>query len=272
MVTLSAKNVTFAYDDESGDVLSGVDFEAASGEVVCVLGPNGAGKSTLLRVLAGLSEPRLGGSSLDGVSVRSMKPKARAREIALVPQSLLALPDIAVGAFIAQGRYARLGPFGRTKPEDREAVARALRESDLAAMESRPLASLSGGQRQRALIARALAQEPRVVLVDEPTNSLDPRHQVQVFEVIAGLGCEGRAAVVVTHDLNLASQFSTRIVLMAEGQIVANGSVHDVIRPEVLGPVYGPDLAFGSRFVPGWNEERPYVLSWRADRNASPRA
>lgn len=266
-MTLCARGVRFAYDGESEDVLKGVDLEVTSGEVLCVLGPNGAGKSTLLRVLAGLAVPQAGDALLGGSAVRRMRPRTRAQEIALVPQALAALPELTVEEFVAQGRYARLGPFGRMRSSDREAVARALHAADLVALEGRPLDALSGGQRQRALVARALAQEPRVVLVDEPTNSLDPRHQIQVFEVIAGMGCEGRAAVVVTHDLNLASQFATRIALMDEGRIVADGSVHEVLRADVLEPVYGPDLAFGSRFVAGWNEERPYVLSWRSPRD-----
>ena len=267
MVTLSAKGVTFAYDGEAEDVLRGVDLAVASGEVLCLLGPNGAGKSTLLRVLAGLALPSTGTALLGDVPVRGMRPRVRAQEIALVPQALAALPEITVGEFVAQGRYARLSPLqsilGGSAPGDREAIERALREADLGGLERRPLDALSGGQRQRALVARALAQEPRVVLVDEPTNSLDPRHQIQVFQVIAGVGCEGRAAVVVTHDLNLASQFATRVALMDAGRIVADGSVHDVLQPSVLGPVYGEDLAFGSRFVQGWNEERPYVLTWQ---------
>ena len=101
------------------------------------------------------------------------------------------------------------------------------------------------------------------MLVDEPTNSLDPRHQLQVFELIAGMGCLGRAALVVTHDLNLASQFATRVVLIDQGEVRASGSVHEVLRPDVLGAVYGEDLAFGARRVEGWDEERPWVLPWR---------
>lgn len=264
MVILCAREVSFAYPGEGVDVLRSATLSVDAGEVLCVLGPNGAGKSTLLRLLAGLLVPRSGEVEVGSRSVRSLGPKHRAREIALVPQALTALPEITAREFVRQGRYARLGRFGRSSPADQEAVERALREADLETMGERPLETLSGGQRQRALVARALAQEPRVVLVDEPTNSLDPRHQIQVFEVIAGLGCEGRAAVIVTHDLNLASQFATRVALMDDGRIVAEGSVHEVLNERTLGPVYGGDLVFGSRFVAGWNEERPYVLSWRS--------
>lgn len=268
MVILEARGVSFAYPARSRgaaaiDVVRGVDLAVSAGEVVSVLGPNGAGKSTLLRLLAGLLPPREGTVTLDGGPLRRLSRRDRARELAIVPQSLFALPDLTVRRFVAQGRYAYRSLFGRPGPDDHDAIERALREADLEGLGSRPLDELSGGQRQRALVARALAQEPRVVLVDEPTNSLDPRHQIQVFEVIAGLGCEGRAAVVVTHDLNLASQFSTRVVLIDEGAIVADGSVHAVLVPEVLEPVYGEDLAFGKRGVKGWGEDRPFVLPWR---------
>ena len=262
MVILLASAVSFRYD-QAQDVVTAVDFTAEAGEVVCVLGPNGAGKSTLLRILGGLLSPRTGSVELCGKPVRRFSAKARAQEIALVPQALYSLPDLTVRDFVSQGRYAYRSLFRPENAADRGAVEQALGEADLVHLGARPMAALSGGQRQRALVARALAQEPRIVLVDEPTNSLDPRHQVQVFRVIAGLGCAGRAAVVVTHDLNLASQFASRIVLMDGGRVVANGSVHEVLKPEVLKPVYGDDLAFGQMHVSGWNEERPFVLPWQ---------
>lgn len=260
---LSASGLSFAYDGGE-NVVSGVDFSVGEGEVICVLGPNGAGKSTLLRLLGGLLVPRTGMVDLGDRPIARYNARARAREIALVPQALFSLPDLSVRDFVSQGRYAYRTLFRPESEADREAVRRALDEADLRDLGGRALDSLSGGQRQRALVARALAQEPRLVLVDEPTNSLDPRHQVQVFRVIAGLGCAGRAAVIVTHDLNLASQFASRIVLMDAGRVVASGSVHAVLRPEVLHPVYGEHLAFGSRFVSGWGEDRPYVLSWQS--------
>ena len=259
---LRANSVSFSYE-EAQDVVAAVDFEVRAGEVVCVLGPNGAGKSTLLRILGGLLKPRVGSVELGGKPILRYSAKARAQEIALVPQALYSLPDLSVRDFVGQGRYAYRTLFRPKDQADCAAVENALGEADLIGLGARPLASLSGGQRQRALVARALAQEPRLVLVDEPTNSLDPRHQIQVFRVLAGLGCAGRAAVIVTHDLNLASQFASRIVLMTEGRVAASGSVHEVLRPEVLTPVYGDDLAFGQMHVAGWSEERPFVLPWQ---------
>jgi iron complex transport system ATP-binding protein len=248
--------------------LDGIDLTVEPGELVCVLGPNGAGKSTLLRVLAGLVVPTHGTVQLEGRVLASLGAKERARSIALVPQALRALPDVTVETFVGYGRYAHMGLFARRRPSDREAVRRALELADAADLARRPLAELSGGQRQRALIARALAQEARLLLIDEPTIALDPEHQVLAFEQIARLTCEGRAALVVTHDMNLASQFATRILLLDAGRVAAQGSVSEVLRAERLAPVYGPNLAYGTLPGPGGEGTRPFVLPWLVKRRS----
>ncbi len=261
MVTLQLSAVVHRYA-VGPDVLAGLDLEVRPGEVVCVIGPNGAGKSTLLRVAAGLIAPAEGRVTLDGRPLSELTPRARARCIGFVPQALRALPALRVRDFVAQGRYAHGPRFARPSTEDRAAIEAALQEADAASFAERPLEELSGGQRQRALVARALAQEPELVLVDEPTSALDPRHQLQVFRVVAGLGCRGRAAVVVTHDLNLASQFATRIVMLDAGRIVADGSVRDVLRRTVLEEVYAARFEMGEAHVAGWGELRPWALPW----------
>lgn len=258
---VEARGLEFSYP---GGVraLAGVDLIARPGEVLVVLGPNGSGKSTLIKLLAGLLVPGQGEVRWEGSPLEDLTARERACRIAVVPQSLVAVPDVTVATFVAYGRYPYQGPFRRPDPADRAAVSRALAEADMADLADRPLPALSGGQRQRALVARALAQEARLLLVDEPTNALDPEHQLQVFELIAGLADHGRAAVVVTHDLNLASQFATRVVLLDEGQKVADGAVGEVLVREVLEPVYGPHLRYASWSVPGGGE-RPVVLPWR---------
>lgn len=261
MVELVARDVRFTYPG-GDEVLRGVDLVVRPGEVVCLIGPNGAGKSTLLRLAAGLVAPTSGSVELDGAPVARLTPRERARRVAVVPQALRALPALRVRDFVAQGRYARRSWFAAPSPVDRGVVERALAEADAAEFAERPLEELSGGQRQRALVARALAQEPELVLVDEPTNALDPRHQLQVFGLVAGLGCRGRSALAVTHDLNLASQFATRVVLLDAGRVVADGSVHAVLRREVLEPVYGTRFETGLAPVPGWGEARPWVVPW----------
>jgi iron complex transport system ATP-binding protein len=246
--------------------LDGVDLVADRGELLCIAGPNGAGKSTLLKLLAGIEPPSGGTVRFEGVDLARMKPKVRARRVALLPQTLRALPDVTVERFVSYGRYAHqvslLGLFARPTVDDASAVARALEQADAADLAQRLLTELSNGQRQRALVARALAQQAELLLVDEPTNALDPEHQVAVFELFARLSCEGHCAIVVTHDLNLASQFATRVVLLEGGRKVADGVPREVLAREVLEPVYGSRLAYGMHQAEG-GERRPFIVPWR---------
>jgi iron complex transport system ATP-binding protein len=243
--------------------LAGVDLALAAGELLVVIGPNGSGKSTLLRALAGLLVPSSGAVSVGGVAVRALEPRERARRVAVVPQFLPSLPEVTVEAFALGGRYAWLRPWRGPQRLDLERTHAALEACDAGDLAGRVMGELSGGQRQRVLVARALAQEARAVLVDEPTNSLDPEHQVRTFELLARLACDGRGALVVTHDLNLASQFADRIALLDEGRIVAEGSPQSVLAREVLEPVYGRHLHYGS-LPAASGSARPFVLPWRS--------
>jgi ABC-type cobalamin/Fe3+-siderophores transport system ATPase subunit len=261
MVTLSLDALGYAYP-AGPRAVDGVALELGRGELACVIGPNGAGKSTLVKLIAGLVAPDAGRVSIDGRPLASLAPRERARQIAVVPQSLRALPDVTVLDFVLGGRYPHLGAWRRTRAGDRAAARRALGDADAADLEPRLLTELSGGQRQRVMIARALAQEAEVLLVDEPTTSLDPEHQLAVFALLARLTCEGRTALAVTHELNLASQFATTILLMQAGRIVARGAAGDVLRAEVLGPVYGTHLRYGRWPGPAGRGERPFVVPW----------
>lgn len=242
--------------------LDGVDVSLAEGELVAVIGPNGSGKSTLLKCLAGLLAPSAGEVLVDGQPLGLFEDRARARCLAVVPQFLPALHDIAVRDFVRGGRYAHFGRWQGPGPADRGAVDRALQAADVGDLASRWMSELSGGQRQRVLVARALAQEARYLLVDEPTTSLDPEHQLQIFELIARAVADGRAALVATHDLNLAAQFATRIVLLERGAVRADGPIARVLTPAVLQPVYGASLRFGT-FRAADGAERPCVIPWR---------
>lgn len=257
---LQAKGLAFEYPGPL-KALAGADLELREGELLVVLGPNGSGKSTLLRCLAGLEVPLAGSVELMGEPVLATEVRERARRVAVVPQYLPGLPGVDVHDFVLGGRYAWLRPWRGPARDDLDAVAAALRSADAAELGARGLDELSGGQRQRVLIARALAQEARVLLVDEPTSSLDPEHQVAVFELLARLAGAERGAVVVTHDLNLASQFADRVVLMHRGRTVAGGTVDEVLRREVLEPVYGEHLHYG-RIAAADGRERPFVLPW----------
>ena len=242
--------------------LDGVTLGIERGDLLAVIGPNGSGKSTLLKCLAGLLPPTAGRVELDGADLAPIGMRARARRLALVPQFLAELHDISVTSFVLGGRYAHFGRWRGPGPRDVSAVRLALQAADVADLGQRPMSELSGGQRQRVLVARALAQEAGVLLVDEPTSSLDPEHQIQVFTLIARTVANDRAAVVVTHDLNLASQFATRVALLDAGRVVAEGAPSAVLKRAVLEPVYGPNLHYSS-FIGADGEQRPFVVPWR---------
>lgn len=260
---LESDRLVFEYPG-SVRALDGVQLELEAGELVVVLGPNGSGKTTLLRLLGGLLAPREGQVRAGGEPLLGLSYRRRARKLAMVPQGLRALPQATVEAFVDGGRYCHRGLLGRIDPADAHVVARALADCDVEGLGERMLDEVSGGQAQRVLIARALAQEAEVLLVDEPTSSLDPEHQIRVFELLARLTREGRGVVVVTHDLNLASQFATRILLLAEGRVAAQGSADEVLCPAVLTPVYGPHLRFGRFPAPDGRGQRPFVVPWLA--------
>jgi iron complex transport system ATP-binding protein len=258
----SARRVAYDYPGPLR-ALDSVDLDLHAGELAVVIGPNGSGKSTLVKVLAGLVEPREGEVRIDGRPLAAFTPRERARRIAVVPQFLPALPEVLVADFVLSGRYARMERWKAAGTLDRRAVDRALEACDAADLACRGMTELSGGQRQRVLVARAVAQEAAVLLVDEPTNALDPEHQIRVFDLLASLRSEERAALVVTHDLNLAAQYATRLVLMDRGRIVADGEPRAVLERRVLEPVYGSHLFYGA-----WPEASglrgPFVLPCRS--------
>ncbi len=259
MVTVArAEGLVFEYP---GPVraLDGVDLEVGASELVVVCGPNGSGKSTLLRLLGGLLEPARGRVLLGDAPLASLPLGERARRIGVVPQTLRTLPDVSVENFTLAGRYAHIDRWRGPREEDRRAVASALVATEADEFAPRPMTTLSGGQRQRVLVARALAGEASLLLVDEPTTGLDPEHQVRIMQLLAELTGGGRSAVVVTHDLNLASQFADAVCLLRDGRVAARGPPREVLRPEVLVPVYGEHLHFGTA-----PDGRPIVVPWAA--------
>ena len=263
MVSLTATALGFDYPGPLRAV-DGLDLSLQPGDLLAVLGPNGSGKSTLLRLLAGLLRPTTGTVTLDGRPLAALAHRDRARAVAVMPQHLPPNLDVRVEHFVLGGRYARISRWSGAGADDRRAVAAALEDADVADLAGRPMGELSGGQQQRVLVARAVAQQTDVLLVDEPTTALDPEHQVGVFDLLARLSARGHATLVVTHELNLASQFATRLALLDAGRCVAEGDAEAVLRPDVLGPVYGERLHYGRLPEPdGGGVGRPIVLPWR---------
>ncbi len=259
MVTLlEARSVELVYGGELR-ALDDVSFRLAAGELVTLLGPNGSGKSSLLGVLAGNLRATRGEVRLGERNLAELPLRARAREIAWVPQALAGLPGARVRDFVSSGRYAHLGFWRRPCGADRAAVERAMEWTEVSDLAQRPWVELSGGQRQRVLIARALAQEAKVLLFDEPTASLDPQHQIQLFDLIRSLVDEGCGAVVVTHEFHLASRYGDRCVLLENGRQRGAGTPWEVLRQDVLEPVFGENLLYLSTGNP---RGRPLVVPW----------
>ena len=220
-------------------VLNEVTLSILRGTVTAIIGPNGSGKSTLLRTLARLLRPETGSVLLDGAAIARMSPGQVARQIATLSQSPGAVPGMTVQELVEQGRYPHTGPLRMRSDRDRAAVERALELTSSSRFRHRLLDSLSGGERQRVWIALALAQEPRILLLDEPTTFLDVNHQIQALNLIQALNREhGLTVVMALHDLNQASQYAERLVVLHGGRIVEEGLPTEVIREDVLASVF----------------------------------
>jgi len=219
--------------------VDGVSLDIASGEWVNVVGPNGAGKTTLLRALAGLTAFD-GSLSIDGRDSRAFKRKELARRIALVPQ----VPQIPAGMSVAHytllGRTPHLRPLGGEGPADLDAARRALDRLDLLPFADRLVSTLSGGERKRVLVARLLAQDASIALLDEPTTALDIGHQQQVLDLVEELRHDHELTVIATmHDLTLAAQYGDRVALLDRGRVAATGTASEVLTEEALSVLYG---------------------------------
>ena len=219
-------------------VLFDVDFEADAGRVTAILGPNGAGKSTLLKVLAQLL-PHEGEVSLDGRPLSSSSASERARRIAYVPQQSSLTAGLEVATVVAHGRYAHHGGLGQPGAADRRAIEGALERADVASLGSRRFDQLSAGEQRRVLLARALATEARVILLDEPTSSLDIRHALELHALLRALASDGFTLVVVLHELDAARRWTDRATLLREGRVAVAGDSRDVIAEGPVREVYG---------------------------------
>jgi iron complex transport system ATP-binding protein len=220
-------------------VVDAVSLSVGAGEWLNVVGPNGAGKTTLLRVLAGLAGYD-GSITVDGADVRSMKRKDLARLVALVPQIPLIPPGMTVADYVLLGRTPHLRPLASEGRADIEAATSALERLDLLPFAGRVVTTLSGGERQRVLVARLLAQDAPIALLDEPTTALDVGHQQQVLDLVDELRHDRGLTVVATmHDLTLAAQYGDRVALLADGRLAATGRPDEVLTEAALSTLYG---------------------------------
>ncbi len=231
------------------DVLDGVSLSVATGEFVALVGPNGAGKTTLLRTVNGLLSPDTGGVTLDGDRVTGLSSRAVSRRVATVPQDTHVGFSFTAEQVVEMGRTPHRSRLDWT--EDTDAVGAAMERTETRRLRERSVDSLSGGERQRVLLARALAQEPDALLLDEPTASLDINHQVQVLRLVANLADDGRAALAAIHDLDLAARFCDRLLLLSNGRIRARGPPAEVLADPKLADAFGTETAVSRDRVTG---------------------
>jgi len=224
-------------------VLGGVDLSAAAGRLTCLLGPNGSGKTTLLRCLLGLLRPTAGSIFINDRALRAYSARELARLLAYVPQIPASAFAFSVRELILTGRFAHTGVLGLAGQQDLGVAEQAMIMTETTAFADRTLSELSGGEAQRVMVARALAQQPSVMLLDEPTSHLDIKNQLVIYRMMRRLAEDWQMAVIcVSHDVNLAARFADDMVLMRDGQVLAAGEPVEVIRRDVLGEAYGVDV------------------------------
>jgi iron complex transport system ATP-binding protein len=230
-------NLTFAYKDKS--VLDGVSLSIERGEMVGILGPNGSGKTTLLKIFSAVLRGR-GEVKLNGRSIETYGKRELSRLFAMVPQESQVLFPYTVAEIVLMGRASYHSPFALEGRKDLEVARASMELTDCLSLSDRYLHELSGGEKQRVIIARALAQEPQILLLDEPSAFLDLKHQVQVFELMRRLNRErGLTTVAALHDLNLAALFFPRLVMLRDGRVFRAGSPKEVLTEKTIDEVYG---------------------------------
>ena len=255
---LSARGLSVRYAGAPRRALDDVTFDAVPGQLLAVTGPNGSGKTTLLRALLGLVRPESGTALVGERTVEMWGREALARIVGVVPQREETVFPLRVSEMVMLGRYARLGPLAAAGAADRDAVTRALERCDATELADRRVDELSGGEWQRVRVARAIAQEPRVLILDEPTASLDVRHEMELFELVRELVDDGLTGVVITHELNLAARFADRMLLLDQGRVVLAGTPAEVLDREVLGRVFRWPVA-----ITTWRGSVPQVIPLR---------
>jgi iron complex transport system ATP-binding protein len=257
-VSLEATGLRVRYRGLQAPALDGVSLRLDAGRLIAVVGPNGSGKSTLIRGLTGAVPIESGEARLDGRPVAEWASAEFARRVGVVSQREDPVFPLKVEESVLLGRYAHLGPVAAAGPADFAAVHEAMQRCDLATLADRRVDALSGGEWQRTRLARALAQQPGILLLDEPSAALDIRHEMEIFELIRRLVDGGLAVLVVTHHLNLAARYADEMLLLSEGRRAAGGRPAEVLRQDVLGAVFGWPVA-----VTTWCDGSPQVVPLR---------
>lgn len=235
---IAFEGVRVRYHRAPRPAVDGVSFIVPRGAVTAVVGPNGSGKSTLVRALLRRQPVESGRITIDGVALDAVDRRELARRLAIVPQREEATFALPVREFVALGRFPYGGSWGASTPADADVIARAIARAGIAELADRSTAQLSGGEWQRARLARALAQGGEAIVLDEPTTFLDVAHEMAMFELFAALARDGKAVMVVSHQLNLVARFADAMVLLDQGAVVAHGPPDEVMRGPTLERVY----------------------------------
>jgi cobalamin transport system ATP-binding protein len=234
---LEIQNLSAAYGNRG--VLKNISLSLAKGKILVVIGPNGAGKTTLIRVLSGVIRPSSGSVTIEGQVITTMTEPERARRLAVVPQARNLPLAFTAWETVMLGRTPHLNWFGQASPKDEEIIRQAMRRTDTLELASRRVGELSGGEQQRLLLARALAQQPQVLLLDEPVTHLDLHYQITILDQIRELARENKISVLaVLHDINMAVRFADQTALLVGGKVVASGSPAEVLTPALLSEAY----------------------------------
>jgi len=238
---LNINGITFFYD--SVKALDDITFEVNEGEVLGVIGPNGSGKTTLLRCINMVLKPKVGTVFIDGENILELDRKDIAKKIAVVPQNSTIRFPFTLFDIVLMGRTPHLGRLDRETPEDIEIAKKAMKITKTLHLADRLIDEVSGGERQRVIIARALTQEPKILLLDEPTLHLDINHQLEILELIKKLARKNKLIVILTsHDLNLASRYCDRLVLLNTGRIYSIGKPQNVLTRDNIKEVYNIEV------------------------------
>jgi iron complex transport system ATP-binding protein len=257
------RGACYRYPGAERDAVQDLSLTCGAGEFHAVLGPNGSGKTTLVRILLGAVRPSAGTAEIAGRPAHEWRRQELARVVGVVPQREDNLFPQRVRETVLLGRYPHLSMWGRERPEDHAAVERALAACDAEQLAERWVWTLSGGEYQRVRIARALAQEPRLLVLDEPGISLDLQHEMQLFELVRRLvETQGLGVVMITHDLNLAARFADAVLLVREGRAIASGAPADVLTQPVVEAVFSWPVALQT--IDG----RPHMIPLRKPKES----
>jgi iron complex transport system ATP-binding protein len=235
---LDIQNITLQYDETA--ILDNVSFQVSKGDFFVIIGPNGAGKTSLLKIFAGLEDGWQGTVSCGGKNLADYTRKELSQVVAMVPQHVDTDFPFTVAETVIMGRTPHLGLLGLESKEDYLLANRAMEFTDIGHLAKRRLDQISGGELQRVIIARAICQQPQVILLDEPTAALDPHHQLKIMDLMEQLRQEESVTVImVSHDLNLASLYGNRLLLLKDGRIIKTGTPGDVLSEKLLQQSYG---------------------------------